>query len=1189
MSLNVTITEDRYLTLRQFGCALSWGILVILTFVACRTTSPEAAGRSEPGEQVFDLKHASAERCIDFLRQLGLEQVSAVSEANAVLVAGPPEQLRRAALVVDLIDAKEGFVIENLGPVSMARKLPSNSQIASALGDIRIRTFADPPEKGEHARGIIDIQGSVVLAILPASHRERLLELLARATSEALPVRPELAAGEHREPRLAENARDVRADAEPAQLKAKMLTQDAVSPKAPIVIVPGDEYVQRETGTQAPSLARPEPSISNHKALPPDSRSQENDNAASLQPIDDGSVGVPKTLRVALKPAKDTSEIVATASSGSVKFQNGEDILDIALPETMTLIQLLDLAGEYLGLNYVYDPAAVGSQSVTLKLHGRLQGEMRVKELYSILETVLKFKGLAMTRREDGLVTIVPVAQALDADPELVDVKTRTVQVGDMVVTRVFELQHVDVASVTNLLQNMKLGVAVTSSEGTQLLFVTCYAHRMSRIEQMVDMLDRPGRARECRFRRLQYTAARALVDKIRTLGQELRGIPVAAVSAAGKSSPAEGKGSGGPRAAGPVAGQSVYLDTDERTNRLLMIGYEEQLGLLEGLIDALDVAQEDLRTLKVYDVRHMKAQEALQKLQELAVLDQPAASTAGPRRGTSGTSSSARAGKTQDGVLAEEPIVVVLEATNQLLVNTTQEQHAQIRESLGYIDVSPEDLRILRVYDIEHVGAYELNRKLQEAEITGGAVRSAGPARTATQSESQPATKAAGPGPTGQALVTEPQVIVREATNSLLVNATEEQHARIAAMVRYLDVATRQQAIPCEIYFLENQDPEHLAQVLEKIIRETITDKEGKVEKVIARMDEQIVIVPDANTFSLIVYANKKNQEWVNKLIKALDRRRPQVLIDATLVEIRKTDEFNYDLNLIQSFPDLTATSGLTETIVPGESPITSSDIIGKLASSGRDRFIDYQSRSGALRGFYGDKHINVLLDAMQSKNYGRVLAKPKVLVNDNETGTIKTTDSTYVEKKTSIPVVTGAAGQQSTLIETAIDFQKYEAGIKLEITPHISEGDLLRLEITLSRSDFGTVTGKKPPDQTTSDIKTVVTIPDGSTIILGGMLKLNQSKGGTKVPILGDLPLVGILFRSVARSDIQSKLYVFVRAEVIRPAEALAGVQKDLERISERSRAAFEKHEEEFQNYQDWPGIKPEPVEPEKVLEAH
>jgi hypothetical protein len=57
------------------------------------------------------------------------------------------------------------------------------------------------------------------------------------------------------------------------------------------------------------------------------------------------------------------------------------------------------------------------------------------------------------------------------------------------------------------------------------------------------------------------------------------------------------------------------------------------------------------------------------------------------------------------------------------------------------------------------------------------------------------------------------------------------------------------------------------------------------------------LVIVPDKNTFSLIVYASRKNQEWIRKLIETLDRRRPQVLIDVVLVEIRKTDEFNYDV----------------------------------------------------------------------------------------------------------------------------------------------------------------------------------------------------------------------------------------------------------------------------------------------------
>jgi general secretion pathway protein D len=173
--------------------------------------------------------------------------------------------------------------------------------------------------------------------------------------------------------------------------------------------------------------------------------------------------------------------------------------------------------------------------------------------------------------------------------------------------------------------------------------------------------------------------------------------------------------------------------------------------------------------------------------------------------------------------------------------------------------------------------------------------------------------------------------------------------------------------------------------------------------------------------------------------------------------------------------------------------------------------------------------------------------------------------------------------------LIQTAVDYTPYEAGITLDITPHISEGNLLRLDIGLVRSDFLTTEDpKKPPNTTASELTTAVTVPDGSTIILGGLLKLNQNKGGKKVPILGDIPLVGGLFRGVNNSDKQSKLYIFVKAEVIRPDAASGHAMEQLERLSERNRMAFEQHEKEFQNHQDWPGIKPKPVDPERVLDA-
>ena len=257
----------------------------------------------------------------------------------------------------------------------------------------------------------------------------------------------------------------------------------------------------------------------------------------------------------------------------------------------------------------------------------------------------------------------------------------------------------------------------------------------------------------------------------------------------------------------------------------------------------------------------------------------------------------------------------------------------------------------------------------------------------------------------TEEGLVGEPQVVVIESNNSLLVNGTPEQHVKIASIIEYVDSEMDLEEIPYKIYPLENSSPDHLATVLQKLLEESeqqTQDKEGKIEKVVTKRQEEIAIVPDPNTYSLIVYAAKKNQEWIQTLIKQLDKRRPQVLIDVTLVEVTKTDAFTYDLNLIQSIPNMTNTSGVIDAITTPQD----------LATAGTDHFADLQANSGNFKGYYADKHINALLTAMQSKNYGRVLAKPKILVNDNEPGKIKTADTTYVKKTSSIPVTTGTAG---------------------------------------------------------------------------------------------------------------------------------------------------------------------------------
>ena len=202
--------------------------------------------------------------------------------------------------------------------------------------------------------------------------------------------------------------------------------------------------------------------------------------------------------------------------------------------------------------------------------------------------------------------------------------------------------------------------------------------------------------------------------------------------------------------------------------------------------------------------------------------------------------------------------------------------------------------------------------------------------------------------------------------------------------------------AVPYEIYALENQDPKDLAEVLTKLIQETFKDKEGKIEKVTKKTEEDIIIVPDENTFSLIVYASRKNQEWIKKLITSLDKRRPQVLIDVTLVEITRDDSFNYDLNIVTAAGE--KMSLVTQnSLLPALTKTPTNKVEGSFNS------LDSQgSPTGKTKAFYNDSHVQALLTAMQTKSYGRVLAKPKILVDDGSEGNITTKNTTSYQKST-------------------------------------------------------------------------------------------------------------------------------------------------------------------------------------------
>jgi len=1069
-----------------------------LVFAAEQAPKGQADKAGPPRYRVFTLRHITAEQGRGYLTQLEIGTVSQLPGPNTLLVTASAEELIKADAILELVDAEQQYVVKPIFAVSEAEDLPSNEDIASEVGNISIGTFSELPAKGPKTRVIIDIHDDAVIAIAPAEELEKIIAAIGRIRNKEIgvlqPAEPQETPGSNEPSQQADTAPARQASAETGaqqdEFFGRLLEELAEAEKAIA------ESGRPVTATTAPQQKEPtEPLAETEEIEQPAGKPQESKEAETK-----GKTAAEEMqAQVSAEPEteEETAETEETAIDAEPTIQRrsyepeptpiGEEELTLDLPEKLDVVDLLDLVGKYLNLDYMYDPAKVKGD-VTLKL----QGPVKVRELYPLAESVLKFRNFVMTRK-GNLVTIVPSGEVLDIDPTLMYDEKGKVEYGDVIVTRLFDLQYIDTASAKNLLGQMKLGANITDITDTGTLIVTDYAYRMGRVEELLQIIDRPGEPKQFRFRQLKYTMAKTLAPKVKTLVEQLGTI---SVTIAQREAPTITRRRGESTAAfrrrrdaakKAVAAKptpttpTVYLDADERTNRILMIGFEDELNVVDELIDTLDVEQQDLRTLRLYDIQHVDAQEVRNKLQELGIIG-------GERGGPS--------------------------------------------------------------------------------------------ARTAPTKAAAPAA----PAGVSEGLVEEPQVVIITSTNSLLVNATAEQHIQIATIISYVDSETLAEAIPYEIYPLENQNPMDLAAVLEQLIQETIKDKEGKIQQVVKK-EENIEIVADESTFSLIVYASKKNQEWIRKLIKTLDKRRPQVLIDVTLVEISRTDTFQYDLELVSSFPNLDYTSGLVDHITGATSTRSIIDAID--AAKGRDKFQDFSSKGGTGKGFYGDHHIQALLTLMQTKNYGRVLAKPKILVNDNELGHIDTTDTIYGARSSE------TVGTTAELKSTSYTFDQFASGIKLDITPHISEGDLLRLEIKMTRSSYQIAPGEKlaqnepPPAKSENNIETIVTVPDDSTIILGGIMTLGQHKDGGKVPLLGDIPLVGGLFRNIDNSDTESKLYIFVKANILRPSEIEKGLP-DLTRISERNRVAFENSEGKFQQYEQWPGVKSEPMDPLRVLEA-
>ena len=620
-----------------------------------------AAGSAPALYRVETLKHISAEQGKKYLAEAEIGTVSQLPSPNTLLITAQPRELIKASAILRLVDSREKFVIKTILPASAAGNLPSNEQIAAEVGSISIGTFSNPPTPAAKTKAIIDIHNDAIIAIAPAEQLEKIITAIERAPilqedgemgTQQLQnhtLGPVLYAPN--EPRDTNESDEffsklLESLAEAEKIAAELAEQPAKpSESSAVATVPeqeeqGKPFAGSEQVKELPFQAIKLPQSRAPSELEPERDSTLEQVAVETEQPSEGAPVLQKERERETQVAEPVSKDLALREPPKVRpyepepIADGNEILKLNLPEKLTIVSFLGFVGEYLHLDYMYDPAKVKGD-VTLKLQGKLRGPIRVKDLYPLLESVLKFKGLVMARK-GHLVTIVPVAEAVTIDPALLT-DWRRVELGDVIITRVFNLKHINAANAKNLLDGMKLGLNINMSASAMgTLIVTGYAYRMARIEELLRMIDKPGEPKQFRFRQLKYTMAKTLAPKIKTLAEQLGTVSIAIGAAppariarkSGESAAAfrarQAKAAATARAAAarPAVGKpTVYLDADERTNRILMIGLEEQLVIIDKLIDTLDVEQQDLRTMRLYEIQHVGAEEVRKKLQELGII----------------------------------------------------------------------------------------------------------------------------------------------------------------------------------------------------------------------------------------------------------------------------------------------------------------------------------------------------------------------------------------------------------------------------------------------------------------------------------------------------------------------------------------------------------------------------------------
>ncbi|MCK4341348.1 MAG: hypothetical protein KAY37_06465 [Phycisphaerae bacterium] len=638
--------------------------------------------------------------------------------------------------------------------------------------------------------------------------------------------------------------------------------------------------------------------------------------------------------------------------------------------------------------------------------------------------------------------------------------------------------------------------IHVTADPISDSLLLAASREDMEVLERWVEILDRPS---EIGRMTLIVPLRRAVADEVSKAVQDIF------------------KKGGGGQGGGEI---DVTITADEKTNSVVAFGPPALLNDIEDFIRRLDETEALSGVIvRIFKLEQSDAEDAGDLLTR--ILDLQGGSVGGGRGGGGGGSQQEtdsqvmliwqqqhpELGMETFKAMRSEIVVISDIRTNSLIIEAPPESMPLMESLVAAIDLPPDAARI-RVYQLRNADAEQMVQMLEELfeRRTAGATGGAG-------DESERVLGAVG-GRQEIAFTTD----IR--TNSVIAAGTPGYLDLVEELILELDTRPIKER-DTFVYAPRN----NTAQAISDSLREFSDAEQQRLQDIgeevstQVRQERKIVSIPNEDANRILIDVDPRFKDTIMKVISELDQAPPQVVIQVLIIEV--TMDNDLDLGVEFAFQDLQYAKA-------GPSDTTTFDYVGGT---------DIGAAGSGLGGFtftITGADFNFLFRTLQNEGNLRVLSRPQITAMDNQEARINISDD--------VPYVSGT--QTSTTGQISTSVSRADIGIELVVKPQINPDGFVRMEILQKVSDQTGSTVDVGPGVTSPvfferEAETVITVKDNETVVLGGLITSRAENREQKVPILGDIPGLGLLFRNQNDSTRRTELLLVLTPHVIRTVE--------------------------------------------------